>query len=463
MNVNAAKVDDEYKESVLVEIIAYNNNLNNEQVAKSYNMFARKMNWKKITSSAVAVWRQKYDLETYAGRRGTTSFNNKKAMQIKRKAPAFPLYFWSIDGWDVELLYQKFENGRTTYHNRPTVVIVLDACLNYPIGYAVGTHETPGLIKEALRNAAKHTQELFGSMYRTQQLQSDHYSIKTLTPVYESLTERYTPARVGNAKSKPVEPYFGCINKTYCQALPNWSGFGITSDREKQPNMELILKHKDVFPVFDGVCKQVDMIIECERKNKVERFKELWLKTPEEHKVLLPYEQYLLQFGQITGFRNQLQGNGLRVTIEGVKHDYDCFDLSFREHFSVKWEVRYDPSDLGRVLAVNEDESLRFMMEEKYIQPMALIERKDGDYEQLQRVRDYNDQLKNKVIDFRAKSGDCVSDLFQKNPELDTLKKFLITDSAGQHKDRRNEHKTSKVVETAHEDVECEIDIYDMY
>ena len=31
--------------------------------------------------------------------------------------------------------------------------MVLDPCCNYPIGYAIGTHETPELIKEALRIA----------------------------------------------------------------------------------------------------------------------------------------------------------------------------------------------------------------------------------------------------------------------------------------------------------------------
>lgn len=463
LNVNAAKVDDEVKKSVIVELLADARNLDNEQVRSMYNMVAERMNWKKITRAAVAVWREKYETEIYAGRRGTNAFSNKKAMQVKRTAPTYPLYYWTLDGWDAELMYQKTENGRTTYHNRPTVVIVLDACLKYPIGYAVGTHETPELIKSALRNAMKHTQQLFGKMYRTQQIQSDRYSIKKMTPVYNGISEYFTPARVGNAKSKIIEPYFNRINRKYCQLMPNWSGFGITSNREKQPNMEVLQKYKSNFPDFEGVCRQIDMIIEREREDNIERYMELWDNMPVEHKIEMPYEGYLLGFGETTGKRNLLQGSGLKITIGGLKHDYDCFDISIREHFSTRWEVRYDPDDISRVLAVNEDESLRYMMEEKYVQPMALIEREEGDYEQLERIRDYNKQLEDKVIDFRAKTGTCVRELMEEHKELDTLKKFLITDSSGQHKDRRND---SRCKELASQDVtedSGEIDIYSMY
>ncbi|HHT9079692.1 TPA: hypothetical protein ACT5CJ_002484, partial [Flavobacterium psychrophilum] len=69
----------------------------------------------------------------------------------------------------------------------------------YPIGYAIGSHESPELIKEAMRNAINHTAELFGQRFNPRQLQSDNYQSKTLTPVYEACTKYYTPAKVKNA------------------------------------------------------------------------------------------------------------------------------------------------------------------------------------------------------------------------------------------------------------------------
>lgn len=442
-NRNAAKVDDQVKESFLMELLADPRNLDNEQIRGLYNQVAEKMQWKKITAGTVGIWRDKMEATVYAGRRGSVAFSNAKAMQVKRSAPTAPLYFLTLDGWDVELLYQKTENGRTTFHHRPTVVIVLDPSIKYPLGYAVGTHETPELIKAALRNSVRHTAELFGQLYRAHQIQSDRYSIKQLSPYYETLADKVTPARAKNAKAKVIEPYFGYLNKTYCQLMPNWSGFGITSDKDKQPNIEFLNKYRHEFPDFDGVVKQVESIIMRERASKVAAYVQSWNALESASKLELPQANYLLYFGETTGHTNMLRGTGLHPTINGITRDYDSFDLSFREHASVRWQVMYDPEDLSKVLAVNEDQSLRYVLEEKYVQPMALADRKPGDSDQLQRVREYNKALEGKVIETRSKSAELVRATLASNPALEdtTLRKLLIVDSKGQHKNRLGEAK----------------------
>lgn len=462
LNKNAAVIDDEVKESVMIELLADPRNLDNAQIMRMYNMLAENMNWAKISRATVGVWREKNELEVFAGRRGTVAHSNEKGMQVKRVAPQYPLYFWTLDGWDVELMYQKFEGGRTTYTNRPTVVVVLDACCKYPIGYAVGTHETKELTQAALRNAVQHTAELFGKMYRTQQIQSDHYAFGALTPYYSGVGERVTPAKVKNAKAKIIEPYFGSINKKYCQLMMNWSGFGITSNKNKQPNTEYLNRHKKSFPEYDGVCAQVSAIIERERADKVEEYKRLFGEMPTEYQSELSLENYLLLFGATTGNKNMLQGSGLKIAIEGVRRDYDCFDINFRKHGAVRWEVRYDPEDLSRVLAVNEDETLRFVLEEKYVQPMALVERSDGDYEQLQRVRAYNEELDGHITDFRTHTSETAERALR---ELDTLYKLQITDSRGQHKDRRNDARLTgaRVANPRQREVIDEDDVFENY
>lgn len=450
---NAAKIDDEVKESIIIELLADPRNLDNERIARLYNEIAGQMNWRKITGHTVAKYRDKYDLEIYAGRRGSVAFYNSKAMQVKRSAPTKPLFFWTMDGWDVELLYQatkiteyKDKNGEvkersvTTYHNRPTVVVVLDPCCKYPIGYAVGTHETPELITAALRNAAQHTAQLFGSMYRTHQIQADRYSIKSLTPLYEAMSKKFTPARAKNAKAKVIEPYFGYLNKTYCQTQPNWSGFGIISDKDKQPNSEFLNKYKTHFPDFSGVYDMVGLIIEMERQKKRDEYLGLWNETNESDKISLSYESYLYHFGESTGRKNLLQGNGLNVTIKGLKQSFDCFDLNFRKHASTQWNVLYDPSDTSHILAMNDDETLRFVLEKKHTQPMALKERQPGDSDQLNRINQFNSDAVDYITDFRTESGEIVSNFLEahQNELNGTLVRLMLTDSQGQHKDNRN-------------------------
>lgn len=438
-NKNAAKVDDRTKESILVELLADPRNFDNERIARFYNQVAGNAGWQNITRHAVAKYRDKYDLEIHAGRRGVVSLMNDKLMQVKRFAPTRPLYYWTLDGWDVELFYQKTENGRTTYTNRVTVVVVLDPCGKYPIGYAIGDHETPDLIKEALRNAVKHTSELFGSMYRSHQVQSDRYGIKKMTPLYEAVAKISTPARAHNAKSKVIEPYFEYMNTEYCKIFRNWSGYGIEAKKDSQPNDQALNHYKKQFPDYEGVCKQVATIIMEERKKKVEKFVSYWSEMNDDDKLVLSYEQYLYHFGISTGRTNLMQGSGLHVTIKGIKRAYDSFDLLFRQHMSTQWAIMYDPDDTSKILAMNEDNTRRFVLDEKYLQPMALKDRKDGDSEQLQRVNQFNKEAIGHITDFRTETSITAREFFMKNKELDeTLAKFVITDNNGQHKDNKN-------------------------
>ncbi len=446
LNSNAAKVDDDVKASLMMELLADPRNLDNSQVTSLYNLMAERMQWKRITNQTVSVWRDKLDLEIYAGRRGSVAFSNRKGMQVKRSAPSCPLYYLTLDGWEAELLYQRTETNKktgysvTTYHHRPVVVIVLDACCKYPLGFAVGMHETPDLITAALREGARHTRELFGgNMYRAHQIQSDRYAMKKLAPYYEVMGDKYTPARAKNAKAKIIEPYFNSINKKYCQLQPNWSGFGITSDKDKQPNVEYLNKFKKDFPDFAGVCAQVTQMVMREREAKRGEYLQAWANTPEADKITLTYENYLFHFGETTRYRILLQGSGLHPTINGIRRAYDCFDITFREHAGVRWEVRYDPLDLSHILAVSEDETLRYILEEKYVQPMALKERKPGDSDELQRVRNYNKELTQHITDKRAKSAENIEPLMDKLSEINMLHRLMITDSRGQHKDRMYE------------------------
>ncbi|MBF0576630.1 hypothetical protein [Dysgonomonas sp. GY617] len=436
---NAAKINDEFKESILIELLGDPRNLDNMRIARLYNQVAEPMGWRKISGDAVATYRDKYELETYAGRHGSVALYNNKLMQVRRSAPTMPLYYVTMDGWDVELLYQRTENGRTFYHHRVTVVVVLDPCKKYPIGYAIGTHETPELIKAALRNAAKHSAELFGKMYRSHQLQSDRYAFKALTPIYEAMAVKVTPARAKNAKAKIIEPYFKYLNTEYCQLQPNWSGFGVTADKNNQPNTEFLNKYKTRFPDYDGVVKQVASMMELERQSKRDAYLSQWAKVNEADKIELSYESYLRTFGELTGYKNMLQGSGINTTIKGIKRAYECFDLNFRRYASTQWNIVYDPDDTSRILAMNDDESLRFVLEDKYTQPMALRDRQDGDAYELKRVSNFNAQAIEYITESRAQSADNVRELFERNPQLDgTLAKILLTDSTGQHKNNRN-------------------------
>lgn len=444
-NDNAAKIVEDEQEAALRRIMALGRNLDDVQVMKLYNMTAEAAGWKKITKGTVANKRSEWQIYTDAGSRGKINHDNVHAMQVKRRAPQAPLLYWTVDGWDVELLYQKTATNSkghnvTTYHNRMTTVIVLDPCEKYPIGYAIGTHETPDLIRQALRNAVKHTAELFGQMHQVYQLQTDNYGKKALLPFYEAISEVYTPARVKNAKAKVIEPYFKHLNKNHCQLKPNWSGFGVTARKENQPNAEYLNNIRHTFPDEKGCFMQIVEMIEAERRLKVEKYKAAYQNLTEDKKLILSPKEFLFRLGETSGATNKLAGNGINLQVNRQKFVFDTFDPLFRSNRNEAWTIKYDPEDMTQALAANSDASLQFILESKHIQPMALAERSAGDSEALSKVRRYNEALVEDILNVQEQDYQALGRLYDRNPRIEeTLGKLLLTDSNGQHKDQRNE------------------------
>lgn len=476
-NKNAIKVMDDEQQAVMHKLISLHNNLNNVQIMNEYNKVASLMDWEQISSPVtVENYRKKMDLTTMPGCKGTAVLRNKRMKQVHREAPAQVLTYWTLDGWTVELLYQKKVPGkekdgkrymRTTYTNRKTAVIVLDACEKYPVGYAIGDHESPALIREALRNAVNHTRELFGQRYKPLQLQSDNYQKKVLTPFYQAMTKYYTPAALGNAKSKIIEPYFLHLNRDFCQLQANWSGFGITADTANQPNLEIINYNRHVIPDEATVIGQIEAMIELERSRKIDAYRAAWERTEESRKMPFSPEEYLLLMGETTGRTNKLTGAGLFLEFMGKRLCFDSFDLSLRNYFNEDWVVRFDPDDMSQVLISNtkrlksgrvdkEIGNLRYLLQQDIKVPMALVDQKPEHFEYRAKVNSFNQDLKAHVQDKVDEVDKHIETIRQRVPVLlgdSLLDRYLVTDSNGQHKDERTRMR-KEATDTMYEDVQ---------
>lgn len=440
---NRAKVKTEQQELLLQEMFANGRNLENQTIADLYNAVASRLGWDTLSAAAVGVWRKKTKSITEAGRRGVKHYNNTYSMQVKRSRPSAPLYMWSADGWTAELLYQDTKIDKkghrvTTYLNRLVLEVIMDAYNNYPVGYAIGKSENAALIEKAMRSAINHTQELFGERYRTWQIQSDNFQKTRLAPYWQALGDKWTPAQVGNAKAKPIEQWFKHEMQKRCQLspYPNWSGYGVTASKDKQVNDEWLEANKKRFPSKEQCVRQLEGIVEAIRAEYREDFVQAFSSLPANDKLVMSEEMYLYKFGCKTE-PNRMEGQGLTPRINGVEHWFDSFDLLFKNYYNEHWVVHYDPDDTSRALAVAQGKpELRFVVEQKYIQPMALRDRQAGDAEQLKRVKDFNQADVERIIDARARGAEVVQSLFAHNKELNggLAAKLLVTDSQGQHK-----------------------------
>ena len=478
VNTNAVKVHDGEQADLLITLIAEHRNFDCEEIAKMYNaqcavrrtsptppseeglkmQGSKEYEWKPITASTVRQWQKKVRFITTASKHGAAAFNNTMTYQVKRTAPSKAMYMWVLDGWDAELLYQSKKGTKTTYHNRLTVEVVLDAATKYPIGWAVGETESAELIREALRNAERHVEELTGTMLMPHQIQCDNFARKAMMDTYTGLAQYVTPAAVGNAKSKIIEPWFRTLNDKYCKYMPNWSGHGVTAGKSGQPNMDITMKQKSQLPTVDAIIMEVAALMGVYRRDALPAYQTAMAALPAGERMVLGTKQYLRLFGESTGQTYSLRGTGINVRIDGKPHQYDLLAdpddkaamaaaIRFREKCWEKWSVVRDPLDIAHILVENKDRTEQYVLTLKDEQPMALKDRKPGDYERLAAIWKFNKALKEHVTETLSGhqlNAQCLMHNAQpdgqtaiEKRDYETLSKALITDSRGQHKNER--------------------------
>lgn len=421
--------------AVIRRIASMHNNLNASQVTRLSNIIFNENGWNTISDSRVAQIMEEYELELTPGRRGKRAFTSNMSMQVKREAPKFPTYFWTLDGWTVELLYQNKER----YDNRLVMVVVLDAVNKYPVGYAIGDRENAELIRQANRNAIMHMQELFGNCYRPHQLQSDRYQLKHLTPFYNAIAHLHTPAAVGNAKAKPIEPYFKYLNKEYCQLSKNWSGFNVDASKKNQVNREMLDLIKKSFPDRNGVIQQIERFMEIERSRKIAQFVEAWEQMPTDDRLIMNRMDWLMTFGVPIGKTNTITGQGIIKMIDGQQITFDCFDPLFRKNVNVNWQIIADINNLSEVLAISPDGKLKYILERKMTIPMDIKSTTPEHREYLKKINNYNKEQRDKIIDMYTEDAGIVDDIMRTTPlslgsHEETALKLMLTTN-GQQKE----------------------------
>lgn len=389
-NKNNAKIAGTEMEKFILRLLSMPQNLGFNQVERLYNQEAEAQGWPEVSSSLIRKYYNQHKSLLIGSRAGYEAFVHHNEQQAKRSRPTGAGLFYSFDGWTAELYFRsegfnaKGHKAKSIY-NRLELMAVVDPFNDYIVGYSIGK-ETHNTTKLAFKNAVDHIKEITGKYFLFNQIQTDNFS-SALKPWFEQVSRFYTPAAVGNSKGKPIESWFNRLNHEEFQLAPNWSGHNITSQKENQPNMKALARNSDTWPTVEQGYYQITEYVESFRSKRREEWINSLMEQIEAGKMIeIDRSQYLQLFTTKTEHKYELKPSGITVQITGQRYHFDLLDTNFKQLSHLKWHLFIDKEDMSSCMAESECGKYRFVLNEVYMQPMALMDRQEGDAEKLQEV-----------------------------------------------------------------------------
>ncbi len=386
-NKLAAKVNDEFTSSLLLELIAHPNQHDDFIIAQAYNKKVVPLGYKPIDPATVGVHRRTNYYQLQGAREGNAAWYNTYGKVILRNRPTAPLLLVGSDDNDLDLYFREERKGKTNHYFRFKLIFVMDAHNDYILGYAYGETVTTDLIKAAYLDAMYHIKELTGGWYLSNQIQSDRWGLAALKDFYSSMSI-YTPATAKVARAKYIEQAFGNVWHQMLKMYPNYAGTNITSQsRINRDNLEL---QKRNFPTVNEGLQYIEDFVNRlrhlpDRKTGVTR-QQQWITAFNNSELSRQHQisdaRMLHLFGVEHTHSHTITNGGIKVTIDGQQFVYDVPDDLYLQNVGKKVKVTYDPYDYSRVL-VTDGASLRFVAREFEKMSSAIADYKDGERSRL--------------------------------------------------------------------------------
>lgn len=412
-NKSAAKVNDDFSESLLLELIAQPNQFDDVLIAMQYNKVAEDRGYKTITAQTVGVWRRKKSFLITASREGLAQFDDRFRRQIVGRRPSQPLYLLESDDNHLDLFFIDLEDttGSKPYHKFKAIVVI-DSFNDYVLGYAYAEELSVELVRAAYLNAMYHIKELTGGWYLPHETRTDKWAISSLKPFYESLGH-YIETPVGSKKRGYIEQFFGTPHWKRCLKLGanNYTGNNITA-RNRGVNQEILAANKKMYPTIQhDAVTQIETFFHRLRTvpatgtiSKQAEWLTAWNALPMSEKKQITDEQFLQIFGILhspQGRRIAITNMGITPQIHGSKLIYDVPAALHLENIGKAVNVIYDPIDLSRVL-ITDGAGLRFVATHATLAPKALKDVRPGDRTYLNELLEQKKEQSGRV----AKAGD---------------------------------------------------------
>jgi hypothetical protein len=397
-NTNSKKVKDELNTALLIEMISHPAQYDDTFISIKYNKTAQQVGFKTITPVTVGNYRHKNAVIVKGARQGKDVWYDIAGKVIHQKRPSAPLLLVNSDDNELDVFFQQVKTNKagqniTHYYYRPTLYVVIDAFNDYILGYSIGDANSKDLIKAAYLDAANHVKQLTGGRYFWQQIKTDRWGIdrdkKNDFSQWFSSMAAFTPTQLGNSRGKVIEQTFrGAWSSKLREMFPrNYSGYNITA--KKKVNRDWLESNKKNFPTVDQAATLIaDFINEMRQiidratgKTKQQQWLDAFGAMLENKKRLITDEQHLMLLGldHTNQYSNQPEANtitksGLTPIINGEKYIFEVPKDQFLNSIGKRVNIKYDPYDLGRILAISADQKTRLVCSQYNQMPMALAD-----------------------------------------------------------------------------------------
>lgn len=362
-----------------------------EHIARLLNEKITTEGWgsKPVSADTVAKYLNRADvkricaLERYDKRERDRLFH----VTVKRFAPTQPHDMWVMDGTPAELYWYDGKRFR-----RELVFVVIDAHSWAVLGWHFGT-ET----KETVMLAVKAAYRSAGCM--PLQLQFDHSSgawNAAMEDWYKQTIRYITPAEVGNAKSKVVEPWFSHFHLQVIKPyFDGFAGMNVKTKRiDNQAHYDWLKRNRDKLPQSREACmadiERAFVLWNTEHKVSIGKSQ---ADTPYNRLTATPHRARLLDIEEeINAFWLwRMDGSDIReytYTQSGIRFDLHKESYEFRVYDSegqtdmafwtrqagAKFRVKYDPSDLSMIALYDPQERFVTLAQTVIMAPMAIAD-----------------------------------------------------------------------------------------
>lgn len=461
-NAHAAKLDDQMK-LVLRQFYSDSRKFPVSRISEWFGDLCQVKGWPVVGRQRINSYLNQPEVQNQCTRyrHGIEAWNNKYSPIINRYAPSYANDLWIMDGTSYELYYVD-EKGKT---GRLTAFFILDGASWKVLGVGIGKSETAQIVHDALRMAMNLT----GSL--PQQILADNSSaIKAGSNMewYKQISRIVTFAKVGNARSKPIEAWWAHYQREILKMYHFHSGGNVKAKRldthMNEEAMEAWIKANPGALPSEAQLRRIILKDLCDWNELATKGRrapnEIYAEgSPRHRPITLDMKIDLLWKWRKRGSKfipHKYTSEGLGI---GVKENRVLFTVPpmppyklslqeedklkeeaaafWRKHTGDAFRVKYDPDDPRTIALYLEDKFIAFAGP-KWISHQAAVDFQKGDRMRLNRILDVQDRVRSMIEEDHVRDRESAEDIMKGAIPASRLDKEALRRSEAAYKQLEN-------------------------